>query len=217
MSSQVEAVGNSLCDGTGTRFRESDGHAHTMSTNHSIAASIHMANSSGMQISSRKMIRVEEQPQNKRQWNEKATGSVPFHPNEPNLHFVRPIKKTRLPSPNPNNRNSEGITFSWVNGRLSADECETCAYILKLWMEVMGPLLPTTSSTGLTLMGLEKHDTRGALCYILQGIQGAKLPFLKLREALWSPGIEVQDIHEVEELLLLREMEDLECEHNILT
>ncbi|KAJ6019498.1 hypothetical protein N7522_001565 [Penicillium canescens] len=93
-----------------------------MSTNHSIAASIHMANSSGMQISSRKMIRVEEQPQNKRQWNEKATGSVPFHPNEPNLHFVRPIKKNRLPSPNPNNRNSEGITFSWVNGRLSADE-----------------------------------------------------------------------------------------------
>ncbi|KAJ6033828.1 uncharacterized protein N7446_007880 [Penicillium canescens] len=153
-----------------------------MSTNHSIAASIHMANSSGVQISSRKMIRFEEQPQNKRQWNEKATGYVPLQPNEPNLHFVRPIKKNWLPSPNSNNRNSEGITFSWVNGRLSVDDY-----------------------------------TRGALCYILQGIQGAKLPFLKLREALWSPGIEVQDIHEVEELLLLREMEDLECEHNILT
>ncbi|OQD77376.1 hypothetical protein PENANT_c108G03710, partial [Penicillium antarcticum] len=169
-----------------------------------------MANSSGVQFSSRKTIRVEEQPQNERKWNEKATGYVPSQPNEPNLHFVRPIKKNRLPSPNPNNRDSEGITFSWVNGRLSADECETCAYILTLWMGVMGPLLPTTSSTGLTLMGLEKHGTRGALCFILQGSQGAKLPFLKLREALWSPGIEVQDIHEVEKLLLLREMEELE-------
>ena len=66
ISSRVEAVSNPLCDGMGTRrFRESDGQARIMPTNLSIAVSIHKANSSGVGTSSRKMIRVEEQPQNK--------------------------------------------------------------------------------------------------------------------------------------------------------
>jgi hypothetical protein len=58
-------------------------------------------------------------------------------------------------------------------------------------------------------LGLIAPDTRRALYYILQGSHGTKLPFLKLRKALWSSVVEVQDIHEVEKLLLLREMEEL--------